>query len=261
MRLSAKTLVLSAITAVDVVCLVGVVALARGALPRNDPAPLALDLSAGYVAVLETSSSTAARMPERPAAKTEGTELVVGSAPEGERLALERLRREAAADPSAFPSVVRRILDEDGADCRKVAALRALCEGDRAGAEELLTRTIAGPSPSCGDSVRRFALDLLARRARVAATARRSLADLVAGRNPALPRDLRSAAALELASSAPDEELADLSRSLAGETDEVLLAGVLEALSRRAPSAGRDAAAAILGGDFSAIRTEPPRSE
>lgn len=269
MALTRKTLFVGALTALEAGCLLGVACLGRGLLPLEEasagalPPELEERTAAVEVAILETPPVREEPSVERVAIPDEVGDEEASSggdaarAPRKESEFYASFLELAASEPDAFERIARAALVEEGPDCRKVAALRALCDVRSAVADAALVAAVLDlkeVSSGNSESVPDFALRRLALRATVDAGAQRALEQIVFG--PTRPSSrLRATAAAALFSSAAEVDLVRLADRLRGETDELVLGGALAALSRNPSAQTAEEVRASLG------LPEPPGGE
>jgi hypothetical protein len=257
---STRTFVLGSIAAVELACVLGIACLGRGLLPV-EAAPngtnLGPELRSPELATPAVIEDADRGEPERialsagaPAGEDERVSPAASPRePRTEREFCSMFRGVAAEGLAPLEVAVRRALAERGPTCRKVAALRVLCESDSPATDEILASAVSHPSDDAkaDDAVPRFALyALVARSARLPAS-RRMLERGTWGEGEIFPTALRAVAAAALASSACEEEIDRIARFLQNERDPLVRAGTIEALVRRRESPARDAALEALG--------------
>lgn len=264
-----KTLIVGAVTALEAGCLLGVACLGRGLLPLERAAaeavPLEIEARPGPIQPidLETPKAEEGRAVDRIAmpevVTDEGAPAGVDAAraPRKESEFYAAFLEIAAREPDSFERAARNALGEAGPDCRKVAALRALCDTRSPTADDALVAAILElPDAASGDSesVPGFALRRLSMRATKDAGARRALERLVFGSSRPQAR-LRAAAAAALCAAADEVELGRIAERLRGESDELVLACAGAALSRNPNTRAAEEARSSLG------LPDPPTAE
>jgi hypothetical protein len=278
-----KTFLIGAVTALEAGCLLGVACLGRGMLPLErasaTPEPVPRDTVSWETLTwptevaqtdLETAKAEAQRtpgcaaIPEADADERAPSGTATSRAPRKESEFYAAFLTIAARGPEALERAARTALAEDGPDCHKVAALRALRDAGCARTDDILVAVIEGlpdASGPRGESVPRFALRSLVERAACDEGARSAL-DRIAwgGRMPA-GSALRAAAAAALAATATEDEIWAVAARLRSEADPLTLAGAVEALSRNPAAAAADAALESLGVEPPVRKDVPERQE
>lgn len=245
MGTSRKTLIVGGLTVLEAGCLLGVACLGRGLLPVEQAAADAVPSQSqaprtvSPTVDLDSTASEAALAVDRTSLGEEQRDAEPGSGasatrdPQKESEFYADFLAIAARDPGSFEAAARGALREAGPDCRKVAALRALCDTRSPAANDALAAAVLElPDLSAGDSesVAGFALRRLSLRATEDSGARRALEGLVFGPSRPAPR-LRAAAAAALCSTAAEADVWRIAERLRGETDEQVLACAGAALS------------------------------
>jgi hypothetical protein len=269
-----KTLLVGAITVLEAGCILGVACLGRTIMPAEPISPVRDIVARPEVATLppdlEVSTLPTQRAPGGAALADDsdpGRDPVVSRSDRTPRKESEFhavFLRIAASGTEALEQAVRSALAADGPDCQKVAALRALCDARCPTTEDLLVAAIEDLPDVSGprsESVPRFALRLLVERASCDAGARRAL-ERVAWDAPMPVRSaLRTAAAMALAATATEDEIWRVASQLRSETDPLVVAGAVEALSGNPRRAAADAALRSLGFEFGTREEAPERHE
>jgi hypothetical protein len=170
----------------------------------------------------------------------------------------------AARGPLALEQAARSAIAEDGPDCRKVAALRALRDSRCSAADEILVAAIADLPDASGpnkESVPRFALRTLVDRAPCDPGARRALEQVAWNNRKPTGSALRAAAAAALAATATENEIWRVTDRLRSETEALVFDGAVEALSRNPQVAAASAALRSLGLETPLRDDNPERQE
>jgi hypothetical protein len=257
---SDRTFVLGSIAAVELACVLGIACLGRGLVPveaASSGTTARPDIDASGLATIVDVDDAEHSAPERivltapaPPGAEDGVSFVASvRAPRTEAEFRSRFREVAAGGVAPLESAVRLALAERGPTCRKVAALRVLCESNSSATDEILAAAISRSSEKAesGDAVPRYALRALVARSVARPDSRLLLERMTWGDDETLPPGLRATAASTLASSAGEAEIDRLARSLRNERDPLVRAGAIEALTRRTPSSARDSALEGLG--------------
>ncbi|MFN0008676.1 MAG: hypothetical protein ACKVXR_12300 [Planctomycetota bacterium] len=269
MHLARKTWILGASIALGVGCLLGVATLGRGAPPSGAETGAPGSVGPGSVAEPSEVPSNEVETSREAAPRAAGRAAIPGAAGDAPELPARKSSREprtesefhasflelADRDPDSFERAARAALREEGPACRKVAALRALCDTRSPRADDaLLAAVLELPDVPTGqaDSVPGFALRCLSARAASEAGSRRVLEELGLGLSLP-PERLRAAARNALLETADETELPRIVERLRAGTVGPVPGDARAALARNPHTIAAEAALASLGPEEPAV--------